>query len=87
MTQDKKRRPFWLRGLLIVAWLGSILIAVELGSRNSAFATGTPVPGSLEDATIRHYRQTEQTQGELIDVLREIRNQLQNIGQCACRDR
>ncbi len=76
----------WQRTLLVASWLGSIVFAVA-GSMTQASPTAPAFAQQLEDEQLRFFRKSQQTQAELIDVLREIRNELQSIGQCACKDR
>ena len=80
-----RARSRWRSVLLLAAWLGSLVVAVEVGSRTTASPITPAHADQLEDEELRFYQKSQQAQSDLIQLMRDIRTEIGGMRECLCR--
>jgi hypothetical protein len=83
MPDNEVSRRSLMRVFRSVLWLGSVLLAFQLGSLGDVPRLAEA--SNLEDATIEHYRAVERTQEQFLRVMVEIERHLEESKKCLCR--
>jgi hypothetical protein len=85
MPDREFSRKSLMRVFRSVLWLGSVLLAFQLGSLGGVDVPRLAEAGNLEDATVEHYRSVERTQEQFLRVMVEIERHLEESKKCLCR--
>jgi hypothetical protein len=85
MPDNEVSRKSLMRVFRSVLWLGSVLLAFELGSLGGVKMPRLAEASNQQDATVEHYRAVERTQEQFLRVMVEIERQLEESKKCLCR--